>query len=111
MTFIPPKLCAICQTPFTPQKRARGYWTETCGTQSCRVKLAVRRSDWGARVGAAVAAKRAKAQQRIAGITAARFGELSEREQAIFAFGESEGYQRGQNAAYSKGPRKQEPAA
>jgi hypothetical protein len=101
MSFIPPKLCAICQTPFTPQKRARGYWTETCGAQSCRVKLAVRRSDWGTRVGAAVAAKRAKAQLRIAGIAAARFGELSEREQAIFAFGESEGYSRGYNARMS----------
>jgi hypothetical protein len=88
----------ICRQVFTPVKRARGRWSETCGSMSCRSRLSVRRSDFGARIAKAVAAKKAKARERIAAITMARFGELTDRERAIFTFAADEGYTRGYNA-------------
>lgn len=92
------QLCAICRTPYTPQKRGQ-RWSETCGSTRCRNVLARRRQDGRAAAESYRATMLEKRTARIAALTASRFGALSAREEAIFEFGRREGYQQGQNAA------------
>lgn len=94
-----PQTC-LCGDEFTPRLRARGVLTHTCGRPKCR-------GQWASRHGRttnvkAIEAAKQKARQRIFDQTWARFGQLTEREAAIFAFARARGYQDGQNASRRK---------
>lgn len=99
MTLIPPKLCVICRTPFTPRKRSGGKWSQTCGHGSCKVALARQSDNWRGSQARATAARRAQAQARRQAELLAVFGEFSERERAIVDASYRAGYKSGYTAA------------
>lgn len=98
MPYIPPKQCPICREIFTPQRKHRHAYTETCGKRTCAARWGVRNVPPGERMVNAIAAKKAKAAARLAALLAEQFGVLTEREQALFLLGEKHGWQYGYNA-------------
>jgi hypothetical protein len=96
--LIPPKQCAICRQVYTPVKRG-AMWSQTCGDRRCRAKLGTRQEHWQRGLEKARATRQRQREARIAAKCQKVFGDLSEREQRIYAMAQREGYQAGFNTA------------
>lgn len=94
--LIAPRLCAWCGEPFTPDKYRRERHLSCSGL--CARKLAGRKRR-GQVNEAMLAGSLARHQARWDQKMGAMFGELSERERAIFKAGHTRGYDAGYNAA------------
>lgn len=101
MTYIAPKRCPICREMFTPIPRSDGTPQVTCGTKICKHTYQGQRLR-GHRPTKAIEARHAQRRQRAQQALGATFGDLSERELALYQVAWLEGYQVGYNVAYHR---------
>jgi hypothetical protein len=89
--LIAPKLCAYCHEPFTPVRPEQKFCPRParCAQRSQGEQLR------GIAPTAAIAAKKARDAAIVQARCRERFGEMSERDQAIYAFGHTTGYDKG----------------
>lgn len=94
--LIAPRLCLECREPFTPRKPSQRFCPRPA---RCWYQTMARQKKGKAPL-AAIAKRRQLRGEAAAAAVEARFGQLSEREQDIYAAGYGQGYDAGYHVAY-----------
>lgn len=110
---IPDKACIECGKVFRPHSWKQFRRPHACCTQRCRSRRGarLRPQQLQAATAASVRVMHQRARVRVEADICAQYGDLSDREMALFNLAEKIGYRRGYGTAYKRRQREEGTAA